>query len=307
MRCRRAPTIAIAALLAASACARGSSRGDDALADDAVSVASFNFPESVLVAEIYAQAMEGAGFRVEREFGLGTRELVVPALAGGLVEFVPEYAGSALEFLAGAGTSSADPETTHRALVAQLRKRGVDVLAASPAEDQNGFAVTSETAERYGLRTLSDLSSVAPDLVFGGPPECTRRPLCLLGLASTYDIGFDDVVALDAGGPLTVSALAGGVVDVALVFTSDGAIEKHGFVLLHDDRHLQPAENVTPVIRADTLARFGPELGRVVNAVSAALSTAELRTMNADVARGANPVDVAAEWISANGLSPGLE
>jgi osmoprotectant transport system substrate-binding protein len=271
-------------------------------------VASFAFPESVLLAEIYAQAIEGAGIRVERESSLGPRELVMPALLQGLVEFVPEYAGSGLQFLAGDGSTSPDHAINHERFAERLEPLDVTALDASPAEDKNGFAVTTETAQRYGLRTLSDLAALSRELVFGGPPECTRRPFCLPGLERSYGIAFGQVFTnLDAGGPRTVSALAEGTVDVALLFTSDGAIDLNDFVLLEDDQRLQPAENVTPVIRTGVLDRFGPSLADSVNAVSALLSTGELRTLNAEVARGAAPEQIASRWLASNGLDPGLQ
>jgi osmoprotectant transport system substrate-binding protein len=290
------------------ACVGAGAPTGDARADDAITVASFNFPESVLLAEIYAQDMERAGFRVEREVALGPRELVMPALAGGLVEFVPEYSGSGLQFLAGPGSTSPDHATNHRIFADRLTALDITALDASPAEDQNGFVVTMETAARYDLRTLSDLATVSDELVFGGPPECTTRPFCLPGLEATYGIGFRDVLAnLDVGGERTVSALAQGAVDVALLFTSDGAIDLNDFVLLEDDLGLQPAENVTPVVRDDALARFGSSLAERVNAVSALLSTDELRSLNAEVARGADPVRIASAWLASSGLGAGLQ
>jgi osmoprotectant transport system substrate-binding protein len=286
----------------------GTAPTNQARGDDAITVASFNFPESVLLAELYAQAIEGAGYRVEREVGLGPRELVMPALLEGLVEFVPEYSGSGLQFLAGDGSTSPDDRINHERLSDRLHAVSVTALDASPAEDQNGFAVTPETAERYGLRTLSDLASVSDRLVFGGPPECTLRPLCLPGLERTYGIVFGDVYTnLDAGGIRTVSALAEGTVDVALLFTSDAAIALNDFVLLEDDRRLQPAENVTPIVREDALERFGSSLVMTVNAVSALLSTDELRALNAEVAGGATPAQIAAGWLASNGLDAGLQ
>ena len=288
--------------LAAAACETTPTIDRSALADDAVTVASFNFPESVLLAELYAQAMESAGYRVERELALGTRELVIPALAGGLVEFVPEYTGSGLDFLAGAGEASADRDVTYGALVRHLEPLGLVALDASNAEDQNGFAVTAETAQRFGLETLSDLASVSSQLTFGGPPECVDRPRCLPGLEDTYGITFDQVVELDSGGPITVSALLQGTVDVALLFTTDGAIDRNGFVLLQDDLRLQPVEHVTPVIRTETVDRLGPGVAEVANEVSAALTTAELRRLNAEVSLGDTPAGVARSWLVANGL-----
>jgi osmoprotectant transport system substrate-binding protein len=274
-----------------------------AIDDDAITVASFNFAESVLLAELYGQALRSAGFRVELALDLGARELVQPALQNGLVELVPEYAGSALEFVAGNGSASADELATHRALARAMASRGLTVLAASPAQDRNGIVVTSETATRFDLHTISDLKPVAPQMAFGGPPECRERPLCLGGLVSVYGLRFESFVPLDEGGALTVAALQAGQVQAALLFTSDAQIDAHGFVLLDDDRHLQPAENVTPIIRTDALARFGPRLTEVVNAVSAALTTEDLRRMNSDVAAGEASAAVAAGWLAEHGIT----
>jgi osmoprotectant transport system substrate-binding protein len=307
MVARRSSALAASLALALAACVVQGSSAEDARGDDAITVASFNFPESVLLAEIYAQAIEGAGIRVEREPSLGPRELVMPALLEGLVELVPEYAGSGLQFLAGDGSTSPDHEINHQRFAERLATLDVTALDASPAEDQNGFAVTAETARRYGLRTLSDLARVSRELVFGGPPECTRRPFCIPGLERSYGITFGQVYSnLDTGGPRTVSALAEGTVDVALLFTSDGAIDLNDFVLLEDDLRLQPAENVTPVIGTGVLDHFGPSLADTVNAVSALLSTGELRTMNAEIARGATPEQIASRWLASSGLDPGL-
>jgi osmoprotectant transport system substrate-binding protein len=308
MAARRSSALAASLAVALAACVGPSTPAEDARGDDAITVASFGFPESVLLAEIYAQAIEGAGIRVEREPSLGPRELVMPALLQGLVEFVPECAGSGLQFLAGDGSTSPDHEINHQRFAERLGTLDVTALDASPAEDQNGFAVTAETARRYGLRTLSDLATVSRELVFGGPPECMQRALCIPGLEQTYGIVFGRVFSnLDTGGPRTVSALAEGTIDVALLFTSDGSIALNDFVLLEDDRRLQPAENVTPVIATGVLDRFGPSLADTVNAVSARLSTGELRTLNAEVARGATPEQIATSWLASNGLDPGLQ
>jgi osmoprotectant transport system substrate-binding protein len=308
MAARRSFPLAVSLAFLLAACAGSGTPAQDARGDDAITVASFGFPESVLLAEIYSQAIEGAGVRVEREAALGPRELVMPALLRGLVEFVPEYSGSGLQFLAGDGSTSTDHEINHERFAERLRALDVTALDASPAQDQNGFAVTAETAQRYGLRTLSDLARVSDRMVFGGPPECLQRPFCIPGLERVYGISFGDVFSnLDAGGPRTVAALAEGTVDVALLFTSDAAIDLNDFVLLEDDLGLQPAENVTPVVRTGVLDRYGPTLADTVNAVSALLSTDELRTLNAEVAGGAAPRQVASRWLASSGLAAGLQ
>jgi osmoprotectant transport system substrate-binding protein len=165
--------------------------------------------------------------------------------------------------------------------------------------------VTRETADRYDLRTLADLAPVATSLTLGGPDECPDRPLCAPGLERVYGLTFGEFVPVDAGGPLALEALVRGTVDVALLFTTDGRLDRRRLVLLEDDRGLQPAENITPVIRQDALDRFGPDVERIVDAVSASLTTHALRTMNGAVDAGTSPAGVAGSWLVTKGLLGG--
>jgi osmoprotectant transport system substrate-binding protein len=275
----------------------------DTLRDDAVTVGSFNFGESVLLAELYAQALEAHGIRVEREFGLGPRELVEPALEKGLIELVPDYAGSLLQFVA-VGSASSTLAQTREELTRALERRGLVALASSSAQDQNGFAVTEQFARELGVRALSDLAGDL-DLVLGGPPECPQRPLCQPGLEGAYGIEFVSFVPLDQSGAISADALARGLVDVALFFTTSAEIVRNRFVLLEDDRHLQPAEHVTPIVRADALERFGSRLTQAIDSVSGLLTTEDLRALNAEVEIGdRTPRSVAREWLVSHGLVP---
>lgn len=271
---------------------------------DAVAVASFDFPESVLLAEVYAQALEGAGVPVRREHRLGPRELVLPALRQGLVDVVPEYLGSALAAVSETPVVPRDPADAHQQLAAALRPDGLRVLAPAPAQNQNGLAVTRQTAERLGLRRTSDLQPVAPRLALAGPVECPERPYCLLGLERTYGLEFARFVPY-AEQTQRVTALQQGVVDVAVVFTTDGLLADADLVLLADDRRLQPVENVVPVVSQAALDRYGPRLAQALDAVSAALTTRGLVVLSwrVDVAGQ----DVAAEargWLLRRGLLP---
>ncbi len=297
------PRVALVSLLVLSAC----SGPDDGAQQrsGAVVLAAFDFPESELLVEIYGQALERDGVPVVRELGLGTREFVQPALQLGLVDLVPEYGGSALTFVTlGRVEPSPDEERTHAALRDALAPSGVAVLEPAPAQDRNGVAVTGATAQELDLRTMSDLVPHAPQMTFGGPPECEERPLCLPGFERIYHLRFGEFLPLDAGGPLTLQALRSNAVDAAVVFTSDGVAERDGLVILEDDRRLQPAENVTPVIRMEVLERYGTRVEDLLNRVSAALTTDELRAMNAEVAvDGRMPSAVAADWLQREGLA----
>jgi osmoprotectant transport system substrate-binding protein len=274
-----------------------------ALDDPAITVASFDFPESELLGEIYGQALAAGGFDVRFEHRLGPREVVQPALAGGLVEFVPEYAGTALEFLSlGDREPTTDTGATRAALGQVVDDDRIVTLAPAPAQDANAVVVTRELADRFDLNDISDLEAVAPGLTMGGPPECPTRPFCLAGLEHTYGLKFESFLPLDAGGPLTHQALAGGHIDVAVLFTTDPDIDADHLVVLDDDRHLQPAENVIPLVRAEIVERGGNRLVRLVDGVSARLTTDDLRALNARVAADARVGDVAEHWLAGEGL-----
>jgi osmoprotectant transport system substrate-binding protein len=292
--------------LALTACTSSSGRAaQEAHEKNAViTVGSFDFPESVLLAQIYGQALAADGFPVRVLPDLGPRELVDPALMNGLLQVVPEYAGSALEFVSlGRRVPTADAQATNSALDSLLAGR--DLLAARPAaaQDANAIVVTAATAARYGLRSIADLAAVAPKLSFGGPPECPERAYCLRGLQRVYGLRFKTFVPLDAGGPLTLQALLAGDIGVALLFTTNPAISAQHLVVLADDKSLQPAENITPVVGRDMVARYGTRPLALLDEVSARLTTGSLRALNAQVElAGRDPRLVADGWLRANGL-----
>lgn len=269
-----------------------------------VTVAAFGFSESRVLAELYSQTMEAEGIPVERSFDLASREVVEPALEQGVVDFVPEYSGTALAFTTrGAGQVTADPEITRELLADTMGSRGVAVLDRAPGQNQNALAVTADTAARLRLAKVSDLAALGPTLRFGGPPECPERRFCLSGLRNLYGISFKEFVPLDAAGPLTVGALEGAEVDVGLMFTTSPVVLERNFVLLEDDKQLQPAENVVPVVRREVLERHGDRLRNAVNAVTAQLTTAELVQLNRAVELGGEtPPAAARSWLDRHGL-----
>jgi osmoprotectant transport system substrate-binding protein len=296
--------LAIVVLLVAAACGGGG--GDTGAGDRTIIVASFDFSESRTLAELYAQALEGNGFPVSRAVAVASRELVEPALEQGAAHLVPEYIGSSLQFLnGGMGPVATDTAAAHQLLSQALAARGVTALEPAPAQDTNAVVVSKATADRLKLEKISDLQPVAGDLVFGGPPECPQRPFCLMGLQSTYGLSFKTFRALGpVGGPATVEALKNGDVDVALLLTTSPALTGEDMIQLVDDRHLQPAENVVPVVRTEVLQRHGPRLAEVVNRVSAQLDTASLIEMNRSVDIEGRPVEgVVRDWLAERGIS----
>ena len=269
---------------------------------ESLTVGSTDFSEQLIVAEMYRGALEAAGITAEASYNLGSREIVEPALEEGEIDLYPEYVGTALEFLnGGAGEATADTDATTELLREAFGEKGVEVLEPAEAQDKNAIVVTPELAEEHSLATISDLEEIAPELVFGGPPECPERPLCLQGLENTYNLDFKEFRSLDAGGPLTVAALEDGKIDVALMFSTQGIIADKGWITLEDDKGLQPAENIVPVIRSEVLT---DEIAEVLDAVSAKLTTEEMTELNrrVDVDKE-DPETVAQEWLADNGFT----
>jgi osmoprotectant transport system substrate-binding protein len=265
-----------------------------------IRLASFDFPESELLAQLYGQALVKHGYPVEQVVQLGAREVVAPALEQGKVDMVPEYLGSALNFLNDRDrVATADPALTHARLEQAFAPRGVSVLAYAPAQDRNGFVVTGDMARRRGLEKLSDLAPMASQLSFGGPPECAQRALCLRGLEDVYKLRFKRFEPMPSRS-VTAGALQTGEIDVGMIDTTDPNLAKSDLVQLADDKRLQPADNVVPVLRREVLDAYGPPLVRLVNAVSAQLTTRELTRLNLQVADGQAAADAASSWLRAH-------
>jgi osmoprotectant transport system substrate-binding protein len=270
-----------------------------------VVVASFNFPESELLAAIYGLAIRQAGIPVRLQLNLGPRELVQPALEQGLADLVPEYLGTALNSIRpGAKVARDDPAAVRNALAVAFAGWHIQVLTPAAAQDQNGVVVTRATAARLHLRTVSDLRRVAGRLTIGGTPECPKRPYCLPGLRSVYGLEFAAFEPFDTQGQ-RVTALLDGVVDVAMRTTTDGNLAAGNLVLLADDRHLQPAENVVPIVTDSAVARFGKRLTGALDEVSSRLTTNALLFVNWRVqVAGDDPVTEARAWLERQGILP---
>jgi len=259
---------------------------------------SGSFTENQLVAEMYAQVLEHAGYTVQRQFDLRSREVSQSALESGQIDLKPEYLSSLLLYLDPNGQHSNDPRAVAAQVAARLAPSGLSVLTPSPAQDQNTFVANAETAQRFGLTTMSSLAAAAGRLTLGAPPECPQRPYCLTGLKDVYGILFWDFVPLDAGGPQTVEALKNNDVQIGLLFSTDPSIEANGFVQLEDDKQLQDAENITPVIRTAVL---NDEVRRRLDGVSAALTTDNMTALIGKVVLDGQDIPtVARDFLRAN-------
>lgn len=301
MPCRRAPYVLVLVallLVAATACSSGST-DDGERPQDTIRFASYDFSENEILAAVYAEATRQAGLPVSLLPAAGTREVVEPALEQGVVDVVIDYLGTAVRFVdPGSPVGASTPEQLHATLSEVLGPRGVAVLDAAAAEDQNGFAVSRAFATEHGVSRLSQLEPLAAGLTFGGPPECRERPLCLPGLREVYGLRFGAVVNMPSRAA-TVEALVADHVQVGLLETTDARLGGGGapVVLLADDRSLQPHENVVPLVRTAVLERWGDRLAAALDAVSARLTTADLSGLNRAVeVEGLTPQTAAARW-----------
>jgi len=270
----------------------------------AITIGSQSFWESAVVAEIYAQALEDAGFTVERNLELGARDVTQPALVGGDLDLMPEYIGGLLAVSYG-GEPTPDIDASLEALRTELEADGLVALEPTPGTDADGFAVRQETADELGLATMSDLAEVAGDLKWGVAQECGENPNCGPGLERVYGIDYEslDLETLGACTTAIAEALNASNIDVAQVCTTQPEIAGFNLVLLEDDQSLAPAQNIVPVARQELVDEAGDVLETTLNAVSELLTTEELTNLGAAIIlNGESYEDAAAQWLEDNGL-----
>jgi osmoprotectant transport system substrate-binding protein len=258
-----------------------------------------DFTGAALLSQLYGQALQAKGFDVEFK-DVGPTEVTYPALENGDIDGYGEFQGTLLENEVLGGTATGDTKETYAALQDALDGSGIVASKPAPAVDANGFYVSKATAKKYKLKTVTDLVDVADQLVFGGPPECLERDFCLGAKSKDlYGLEFSEVKKLDVGGPITAQALEDGDIDVAILFTGSSVIPK-GAVLLTDDQQLQPADN--PVFLVSE-AKASKKLLKVVNAVSAKLTTAAYNKMSFSINEDKeDPADVATAFLKKNKL-----
>jgi osmoprotectant transport system substrate-binding protein len=265
----------------------------------AIRVGSKNFTESIVVAEIYAQTLEAAGYHVERRLNLGSTQIVLAAMERGDIDLYPEYTGTALiDVLHHAPIS--DPHTAFKVVQREFAQRfGLHWLPPSPMNDSQALATTAEIASKYNLRKLSDLAPLTSRLRLATIPEFLTRPDGLPGLQRLYGgFHFESVRTFDIA--LKYQALLAGDADIATAFTTDGAISTNHLSVLIDDKHLWPPYNVAPVLRPPVAA--DTKLVSALNAVSPRITSSAAASMNAAVEeRKQDPGDVAAAFLRNSG------
>ncbi|TGN76609.1 ABC transporter substrate-binding protein [Streptomyces bauhiniae] len=302
---------ALVALAAATTLLAGCGSSDDGKSDnpltgggasgDTVVVGSNNFAESILLADIYGEALKAKGVKVKYQPNIGSRETTYGLLKNGSVTLLPEYNGALLAYLDQKAAPKSTEETT-KAIEAKLDSK-LTLLDPSPAEDKDSVTINAATAKKYNLTaksSIGDLKGIAKDLVIGGSPEFQTRHQGLSGLKSLYGLEFKSFKSLDAGGPLTQSALKKDSVQAADLFTTDPVIAKEKFVVLSDPKNLFGFQNVQPLVRKDAVPQKGVD---ALNAVSAKLDTKALLDLDTQVqVQHKDPLDVAKAWLKANGL-----
>lgn len=257
-----------------------------------VVVGSANFPENVLLAEIYAGALEDQGVDVSTKLNIGSRETYLPGLEDGSIDLIPEYTGVLRDYFKGGDAT--DAEGVYSELQDALPD-DLTVLDYSAAEDKDAVVVTQDTADKYDLASIGDLADVAGDLTLGGPPEWKTRQTGVPGLKDKYGVEFGDFKELDAGGPLTLRNLLNGNIDAGNLFTTDPNIAANDLVVLDDPESLFAAQNVVPLIRTDAL---NDTIESTLDQISADLDTDTLgQLVTKVVIDKEDPEAVAAEYL----------
>lgn len=296
--------VTLPALGVLGGCGSANPLGGGAISGDLTSVVvgSADFPESKIVAEIYAQALEANGFTVGRQFGIGSRETYIPALRDNSIDLIPEYTGNLLQYLDPKNIKTA-PEQVELALARAL-PGDLSILTPAPANDTDTVTVTEATASKWKLRTIGDLAARSDEVKFGAPSEVVSRAQGLPGLKSKYglDIKPDNFVAIsDGGGPATVRALVDGTVTAANIFSTSPAIAQNNLVVLGDPKNNFLPGNVVPLVSSQ---KKSDALKSVLDAVSAELTTEGLTELNTAVSgnSGVDPDEAARKWVRDNGF-----
>ena len=269
---------------------------------DTIRVGSKNFTEELILGELYAQTLEHAGYKVDRRLDLGSVEVAMEALQRGDIDVYPEYTGTALLVVLKMPPIT-DRRKTYETVKSAYRARfGLDWLAPAPMNDSQALATTTALAQRYHLRTLSDLAAAAPQLRLAAVPEFVQRADGIAGLRKSYGgFQFKSIRYVAIG--LKYQALMDGDVDVAAAFSTDGQIEADHLVVLQDDKHFWPPYQVAPVVRYDAFAHF-PKMAPALDALAPHITDDAMRTLNWRVDGGKEePADVARDFLHSQGVA----
>jgi osmoprotectant transport system substrate-binding protein len=266
-------------------------------------IGSKNFTEQKVLGEIYAQGLAAAGYKTSTDLNLGDQDTALAALKGGQIDAYPEYTGTALTafFKKDAADLPKDPQAAYEQTKSLFAADGITAFPPTPFTSSNEVAVTQETADKYGLKNISDLSKVADQLTLYGSPECRKRMDCLLGLETIYGLKFKKFVPVDVAQRHEV--LSSGRADVSIVFTTDPQITRNKEVLLEDDKGMFPPYNPTLLIKAGTADKAGADLAKTIDLIQKPLTDDAMQELDARVDLDKKePAEVAKEYLSETGL-----
>ena len=286
--------------------ASGQIQKDDANSATEITIGSKNFTEQKILGEIYAQALEAAGYTVNTELNLGDEKTALKALEGGQISAYPEYTGTALLSFFGfqADELPSDETEAYEEAKKGFAEKNLTALEPTPFVSSNEVAVTQETADKLSLQKISDLEGQSQDLTLYGTPECRQRLDCLLGLQEVYGLDFKKFVPVDIA--LRHEVLSKGQADVSIVFTTDPQIKREGFVLLEDDKGMFPPYNSTLVVRDDVIKKAGPDFDATVALATEGLTDEVMQELNARVDLDKEtPEAVAGQYLEESGLVGG--
>jgi osmoprotectant transport system substrate-binding protein len=271
-----------------------------------LTIGSKNFTEQKVLGEIYAQGLEAAGYKISKDLNLGDEKTALAAVKSGQISAYPEYTGTALLSFFGkqADQLPKDPQAAYEEAKQGFEADGLTAFPPTPFTSSNEVAVTAETAEKLGLKNISDLQGKSQDLTMYGSPECRQRLDCLLGLEQVYGLKFKKFVPVDIARRHEV--LTSGRADVSIVFTTDPQIKRENEVLLEDDKGMFPPYNSTLVMKQETADQAGPDLAKTIDLLQKQLTDENMQELNARVDLDKkDPAEVAKEYLTETGLISG--
>src|SRR3954470_818123 len=274
-------------------------------ANNAISlkIGSKNFTEQKVLGEIYAQGLAAAGYTTTTDLNLGDQDTALAALKGGQIDAYPEYTGTALTafYKKDAADLPTDAQAAYEELKGLFAPDGITAFPPTPFTSSNEVAVTAETAKKYSLVNISDLSKVADQLTLYGTPECRKRMDCLLGLQEVYGLKFKKFTPVDPAQRHEV--LESGRADVSIVFTTDPQIKRNKEVLLKDDKGMFPPYNPTLLMKTETADKAGADLPKVIDQIQKPLTDNAMQELDARVDLDKKePAEVAKEYLNETGL-----
>ena len=259
-----------------------------------------NFPEEFILGQLYKQALEARGFKVQFHNNIGSTEIIDKALTSGQINVYPEYTGEIVLTVKGEKRSPATAAATYADAKAFQEKRGFTLLNLTPFFNTDALAVKPAFAQKNGLRSDADLKKLK-HFTYGAPPENKTRFTGVIGMKQVYGLNNFTFKPLAIG--LQYKALDQGQIDVADVFTTDGQLQGGKYTVLTDPKAVFGFQNVAPVVKKSVLAQEGPAFAQTLNAVSSKLTLEAMRTMNGAVSLDKqDPAKVADQYLRANGL-----